>query len=170
MRYFVLCLMMFVEVQAWAYPCPATFRQDPQAQETVQWLSRFGGQTDFPNCHIEITTCDPGELGPEQAPLAELYIVDAKGREAYLPISLVAEGTPKIETSIRLRERSLYYIKKDRFEEPEFGRTEAYRLEIRTEPKDLQVLRGLDLGTYSTNKKIHTPDGNQSRWYNCGEG
>jgi hypothetical protein len=137
-------------------------------QVVQSWLQRFQGQSDIPNCHLEITACNPNEPRTTGATIGELFLIDKEGRQAYLPLMVADKGDRKIQTQIESSQRRLKYIKFDRYFEEEFGRTEAYRLEIRLDSTGEHIQR-LDLGTYATRKKLHQPNGNESRWYNCGE-
>ncbi|MBX3022676.1 MAG: hypothetical protein KF799_13470 [Bdellovibrionales bacterium] len=169
MNKLILFLMTMASVSVLAYPCPKAIETDPQTIGAKRWLERFQGQHQMRGCQVEITVCNEQEPHVVGGPLAEVYILDEAGREAYLPLVPVAEDTPRMQASMQIHRRSLYYLKKDSFHEPELGRTEVYRLELKTEWDNLDKFNHVSLGTYSTNRRLRHRNGNESRWYNCGE-
>ncbi len=168
MRIAFLVLMFLAGTQALAYPCPADLEAVKAKRLLHNWVSQFKGQHVIAGCKVEFTACNPLEPRGDGQMLAELYIVDYRRREAYLPLIIVPSGNPKVRTSLEAYPKSLFYIKWDYFYEKEFGETETYRLDIRLTEKG-NAIESIDLGTYSTNKALDLPGGTQSRWYNCGK-
>jgi hypothetical protein len=153
----------------WAYPCPQNLSLHKEGQTAYQWMKKIKGQWNLKNCRLEITVCNGQEPSNAQNLIGELYLIDEAGREAYLPVTVMEKPLPKIKTQVKEGRRWFYYFRSDRFYEQDLGRTEAYRLEVRMSRKDPSQLEGLDLGTYSTHHQLNQPNGNDSRWYNCGE-
>jgi hypothetical protein len=141
--------------------------READAKALYSWLSRFKGQFDMPGCHVEIVACDPSSLD-DNSLIGEVYIVGTDKREAYIPVAYIKTQPAELKTVVDASKRIVNYIKVDRYYEPEFGKTEIAQLELRVDQKT-GALRRLDIGTYSTNKALHQPNGNQSRWYNCGD-
>jgi len=160
-------IFIFFSCWTYAYPCPSVVSQDENAKALHDWLVRFKGQFDMPGCHVEILACD-ASVTDDHSLIGEVYIIDADKREAYVPVAYVKSQPAKLKTVVDASRRIINYIKVDRYYEPEFGDTEIAQLELRVDQKTGQ-LRRLDIGTYSTNKALHQPNGNQSRWYNCGD-
>ena len=163
-RYLIL-LFLLTPLNLWAYACPSALEAKPESVEIYSWLERFQGQQTVGRCTVEITACDINIERTAGGILGEIYVVDENKREAYLPI-LWSERNSRIQTELEAGNKYLHYVKYDYFFEPEYGRTESYRLELRLNSKG-NALGELNLGTYATRKKLHSPDGNQSRWYNC---
>lgn len=168
MKILIWLMLSIYGLNSWAYSCPADVNTNPNAKAVFAWMSRFQGKQNMRGCYVEITVCDPNEAHEGGAVIGEIYIVDDKQREAYLPLTTVNGEAGKIKTSIEAYNKNFYYIKFDYYFEPEFGRSEAYRLDLHLDPSG-QYLKSLALGTYATRKKIHSPSGNRSRWYNCGD-
>ncbi len=164
----VLVLILLLHAPAWSYPCPADLESTKNKKVLHDWLMRLKGHRMIEGCQIEITACNPEEPRSNGQTLGELFLIDNRSREVYLPLTIAEPKDSKIRTSLEAYPKSFFYIKWDYYYEEEFGRTETYRLDIRM-TKDGQGMRSLDLGTYSTNKALNGSDGNQSRWYNCGE-
>ncbi len=161
-------ILLMINSQASAYPCPADLEQVANKLTLHNWISRFVGIHSLPGCTLEIRACDRQEPRSENQLLAEIYIVDSQNREVYLPMIVVPIQNPKIDTEMEIYSKNFYYLKRDKFYESEFGRTETYRLGISLN-RDSSAIKTLDLGTYSTYKALRNrPDGNQSVWYNCG--
>jgi hypothetical protein len=154
MKTWILPALLFSSV-AGAYTCPPSMT-DKQSK-LQQWLEPWRGVHEMPGCRVEITVCAPGGEEDTGAVLAEVYVTDDKGREAYLPLTYA--DSAKIETRARYYPRTLNYLKRDKFREEEYGRTETSRLEI-TLARDRSGIKSLDLGLYATNKPL--------RWFNCG--
>lgn len=151
--------LYFFTGSAWAYHCPT--EMTAQQEELRKWFEPLRGTYEIRNCRVEITVCAP-ESGEEANPIvAEVYIVDHRGREAYLPLNLA--DSQKISARAEFYRRTLFYIKRDKYYETEFGRTETSRLQI---VLDENGIKSLDLGMYATNKRLRGPSA--SRWYNCG--
>lgn len=164
----LICLLVSVICgTSWAYSCPEDFETNKKKKAFHSWLQRFEGHLSMKGCEIEITLCNPNEGGDQHSMIGEIYVVDSHDREVYLPLNLVEKGNPKIRTSLEAHPRTLFYIKYDYYFEEEYGKTESYRLDIRLERKTGQI-KSIDLGTYSTKKKVKSENGNESRWYNCG--
>lgn len=153
---------------AWSYPCPTDLESHREKKALHEWLIRLRGHRMIEGCKIEITACDPSEARTESQILGEVYVVDFRNREAYLPMTIADTANPKIRTQLKAYPNSFFYTKWDYYYESQFGRTETYRLDIRM-TRDGRGVRSLALGTYSTYKALNHPNGNQSRWYNCGE-
>lgn len=149
-----------------AYPCPGVVQAEPQAGQLQAWMARWQGRMQVGECQVEITACDLNQGAGSSSTIGEIYIVDKEGREAYLPLSWIGAGHSEGKTQLEMYEKRLSYVKYDYVFEDEYGRTEAYRLDMRVN-LDTGSIRTIDLGTYATRKKLHMPDGNQSRWYNC---
>lgn len=160
MKAILFLLLLIPSVRCWAYSCPSA---SPEDQRIHQWLSRFQGQMDLGECRIEIILCNPNDVRPGSSPLAEILITDSFGREIYAPIYSQSQSHPNLKVRHILNRRMFHYEYKDLFFEQEEGRTEVYRLELRTKWNDTTDLEQLDLGKYSTNK-------GRSIWYNCGVG
>ena len=165
MNRFFLFLIVFAPLQVWAYPCPMDFEKNSESFKIFSWLEHFQGQQAIGRCTVGITACDAKAERTVSGILGEIYVIDEDKREAYLPV-LWAENNPRLQTELEVGSKYLHYVKYDYFFEEEYGRTEAYRLELRLNARG-DGLAGLDLGTYATRKKLHSPDGNESRWYNC---
>lgn len=164
----VSIFFLFLGSKTWAYSCPHNWALNPEAVELHGWLQSLKGLRDLQNCQLEITACDPAQPEGIGSNLGEVFIVDSANREVYLPVSFVKDKVGHLTTMIKTSPFRLNYVKYDRYFEAEFGRTEAYRLSIRLHSKT-GLIRSVDLGTYSTHKKLNHANGNQSRWYNCGE-
>jgi len=150
-----------------AYPCPEIIKTDGRAERLRNWAERWQGVHAIGACRVEITACTAAEGAGSGAVIGELLVTDGAGREAYLPLSVIEPDSRFGRTRLRFYADRLSYLKYDYLFEEEFGRTEAYRLDVRV-TADGAALRRLDLGTYATRKKLHGPGENQSRWYNCG--
>lgn len=150
-----------------AYSCPADFDVDQRKKVFHDWIGRFKGRFSLKGCQVEITVCDPKMARTEGSMIGEIFLVDRRGREAYLPLHLVSKGNPKIRTSLQAHPKTLYYLKYDYFYEEELGQTEGYQLDLRLEPGTGEI-KDIDLGIYASHKKLKRPDGTKSRWYNCG--
>lgn len=155
MKSWLLPALLFSSVAA-AYTCPPAMTE--RQAKLQRWLEPWRGVHEFNGCRAEITVCEPGQEEGAGTVLAEVYVTDDKRREAYLP--LTAADTEKIETRASYYPRTLNYLKRDKFKEEEYGRTETTRLEI-TLMRDRSAIKTLDLGLYATNKPL--------RWFNCGD-
>lgn len=153
---------------AWGYPCPRDLETSKDKKTLHDWLVRLRGHRMIEGCKIEVTACDATEPRSDSQILGEIYVVDFRNREAYLPLLIADRKNEKIQTQLKAYPNSFFYIKWDYYYENELGQTETYRLDIRM-TRDGRGVRSLDLGTYSTNKALNQPNGNRSRWYNCGE-
>lgn len=166
MKILLSLVVLFAHV-AQAYPCPSSVSRDADAKLLHDWLMRFAGKFQMPGCQVEILACDEDQID-DNSLIGEVYVIDQKKREAYIPVVYVKSQPAKLKTMVDASKRIIDYIEVDRFYEPEFGKTELYQLELRSDKKTGK-LRRLDIGTYSTNKALHQTNGNQSRWYNCGD-
>lgn len=165
---FILTVILLINAQTWAYSCPTDLEQTPTKLNLHNWLNRFVGIRQLRGCTLEIRVCDPLEPRTENQMLAEIYIMDSQNREVYLPLIIVSSDNSKMDTELEIYSKTLFYLKRDKFYESEFGRTETYRFEISLD-RDGSTIKSLDIGVYSTNKALRNrPDGNQSVWYNCG--
>lgn len=144
-----------------AYNCPAGMTADQE--KLRRWLHPWGGTHELQNCRVEVTVCTAGPTDDDTQIVAEVFIIDAKGREAYVPISLAQ--SEKIEAQADFYPRTMFYLKRDKYYETQNGRTETSRLEITLNKKGIE---SLDLGVYATKKRLRGPS--KSRWYNCGLG
>ncbi len=169
MKHLAIAAMILWVGSAWAYSCPKDLQNTRRAVELHHWLNHFQGRLQVGGCQIEITACDLSAEPGISSMIGEIYIVDKRGREAYLPLSYIPPGSREGETHIQFFKQRLVYLKRDKLYEEEYGRTEVYRLDMRVSPDYTRIVK-LDLGTYATNKKLNMPNGNQSRWYNCFEG
>lgn len=168
MKTVLAILLLLCASQAFAYPCPSDMETNKTKRNLYSWISRFKGTHGLSGCAIEITACNPTEARSDSQVLAEVYVVDRRRREAYLPVTIAESTNTKIHTTSHPYRKALYYVKSDYFYEPELGRTETYQLDLLLDEKTTR-LESLDLGTYSTNKALHGEDGNQSRWWTCGK-
>lgn len=168
-RIFAVSVFLFGSL-AWGYPCPRDMENVRTKSTLYNWLAALRGLRMVEGCKIEITTCNPSEPRTDSQILGEVYVVETDGhqREAYLPLIIAAPNNPKIQTRLESFTRRFHYTKWDYFYEPMEGQTETYRLDVRMTADGLGM-HSLDLGVYATNKATNSPDGNQSRWYNCGQ-
>lgn len=164
MNKLLMLTLMLLSLRCFAYPCPVDVESNAKAKAIRGWMSELQGKQNLKNCYLEITVCDPAEAG-ESPVIGEVYIVDEDKREGYLPLTVATLGDEKMKTKLDASSFAFYYIKYDYYFEEEFGRTEASRLDIHLD--EHRLLRSIDLGLYATRKKIHSPDGNESRWYSC---
>ncbi len=157
-KLFVLILACW-NCAAAAYNCPSQLTSEQE--ELRLWLHPWGGVHEIQNCRVEITVCTKGKGDDFSQVVAEIFIKDAKGREAYVPLTL--GQSDKIEAHAAIYPRTMYYIVRDKYFEAENGRSETIRLEM-VVAKD--GIKSLDIGQYATNKRLRGPSA--SRWYNCG--
>jgi hypothetical protein len=168
MKTFLILLAALTSIQTLAYPCPADLVQNKKKKSLHDWLSRIEGTHHIKGCSVEVTLCNPNEPPTDNQILAEVFVRARRQREAYLPITVAAKSDRKIQTQIQSYSRTLVYEKRDLYYEKELGREEFYQLEVVFKSPSSRDIEYLDLATYSTNKALNMPDGNQSRWYNCG--
>lgn len=173
MTKFLFVSIFFFPLLSSAYMCPAYLKGNESALKAWEFVQRFQGRFQLGKCQIEILACDGwgdgGSEGKMNSPIAEILIVDHKGREAYTAISYPVEQGSYISTVTKASRRRLHYEKKDRLYEDEFGRTEVTRLEFKTHYGDEERLKYIHLGTYSTNNALNDSNGNDSMWYICEE-
>jgi hypothetical protein len=155
---FVLTFILW-NYSALAYNCPTDLTPDQEALR--KWLHPWGGVHEIQNCRVEITVCAKGKVEDHSQVVAEIYIVDAKGREAFVPLTL--NLSEKIEARANFYPQTMYYLNRDKYFEEESGRTETTRLEMVVHKAGIL---SLDVGQYATNKRLSGPSA--SRWFNCG--
>ncbi len=163
MKAAVMCLVIFVSSRVYAYSCPLDLYQSKKIQKIYDFIESIKSQKVLYNCDIEITLCEKNDVVDLTAPLAELYVRDGLGREKYLPVTF-SDKNLKQGFKYVINNKILYYEKVDKNYEEVFGRTEFQRLEIGLSKSGI---RSMELGTYSTNKKLKQPNGNQSEWIIC---
>lgn len=151
--------------QAYAYNCPSYLESHPDAQKAYEWLLRFEGTRELAGCHLEIVVCDPSATPKHYSPLAEVYIKTPEGRDVYLAVDFT--DSDEITSELITNSRTFHYLKRDRYYETVEGRTEVWRLEIRTLWGDKSELDLAELGVYTTNRQLNQANGNDSRWYVC---
>ncbi len=167
MKTFLLFACLSVSFTALAHPCPEYLKLNSRALQALEFLQRWPRTFRLGKCRIEVFTCKGWQTTSSTVPMAEILILDEKGREAYASIQYPQEESPYFETKTLTQQKMLHYEKVDRFYEAEFGRTEALRLELVTDWKNPQELKLLELGLYSTNHQLKGPDGNTSEWFRC---
>lgn len=163
----LLFLLLIYGLPAFSYNCPSSMASNKMAQKTHSWMERFKGQFDVHGCYVELVTCEISDDPDESAPVGEVFIQTPDGREAYVEIDFPNSETDRFKTQTKVNKRTLSYIRKDRYFEPVNGRTEVWRLEIRTLWDDLNQLDVTELGIYGTNRALNQPNGNDSRWFVC---
>jgi hypothetical protein len=155
MKNWIWPALLLFSSAATAYTCPSGMNEEQAKLQ--RWLEPWRGVHELKGCRIEITVCAPDQTEETGAVLAEVYVTDDKGREAYVP--LTGTDSARIQSRARYYPRTLNYLKRDKYREAEFGRTETTRLEI-TLMRDRSGIESLDFGIYATNKPL--------RWLNCG--
>src|SRR4051794_12232553 len=113
MKNIFLFLILALHLNGWSYTCPQVLKSDVQAQRVFRWLNQLKGSFDLANCKVEITACDPLELGPRNPYIGEIYLVEQSGREAYLPVTVVTAEDSKMKTVVEESKRILNYLKVD---------------------------------------------------------
>jgi hypothetical protein len=158
---------ILMPLAAQAYECPKYIQNNAKALKALDFVKRFKGQFQLGKCQVEILTCEGWTEDDKSNPIAELLIVDGKGREVYATMSYPEFESEYISTKTSVSKRRLHFEKKDRLFEEEFGRTEVIRLEFKTEYGDEDQLQFIELGTYSTNHALNNSNGNDSKWFIC---
>lgn len=169
MRQLLVFILIFTTYSTQAYDCPQYLEQRSDAKKTLQWLKNFEGLRQVGECQVEIILCKESTTYNQAAPLGEILVIDDKGREAYISIDFPEKNSPVFSTKIKSHSRMLNINKKDRFYEEINGRTEVWRLEMRTGWFDTRQLKAFELGIYSTNNQLNQSNGNDSYWYTCYE-
>jgi len=164
----MLIKMLLLSVLTWADYCPEYLYESESALKAYNFLAALDQNLRFKKCDVEIVLCDKStkEKGLLTSPVAKVYIIDSLGREAYLPITF-DDGLDLVHQDSLVNKRTFYYEKKDTNYEPELGRTEFYRFEIRKKWGSDTEIERIELGVYSTNTQLNHSSGNDSHWYIC---
>jgi len=152
----------------WAYYCPESVYTDQRASEVHDYLSEVDQALFFNNCEVEILLCDKSdvEFSEKSAPVAEIFILDDKGREAYLPIVFDVDDIRQ-RVKLILNKITFHYQRKDTNYEDQLGRTENYRFEMRKEAGSAGGVEIVELGIYATYTQLNQSNGNDSHWFVC---
>lgn len=164
--FFVLFLFLGTAVRA--YDCPSQLTSHPSARKAYDWLKKFKGTRQLHGCTLEITLCQESTSTQDSAPLGEILLIDAKKREVYVPLVFPNEDENFFTAKAQSHSRMFHYFKKDRFYEEENGRTEVWRLELRTLWDNPTTLNLVEIGVYTTYSQLNHPNGNDSHWSVCG--
>jgi hypothetical protein len=151
-----------------AYPCPERVFQDQDAQKSVAWLKRFQGLHSLHGCRLEIQVCDPEQGQSANAPLGEILLVTSAGEELYVRMELPPTVDPQLAVKVKAHKRAFTYRSRDKYYEETSGRQEFTQVELQTQWDELNELKQIELGLYSSTTRLNQPNGNQSHWFRCG--
>jgi hypothetical protein len=160
--------LLLLTIYTWSYYCPQSVYTNKKASKAHDYLRMVEKDLQFSNCEVEIALCEKSEseVSPDSTPVAEIYIVDDKGREAYLPMTF--EGSWfRNRLKVVVNDTTLHYRIRDRNYEPELGRTEFYRFEMRKVWGSFYDVEAVELGLYATNTQLNQSNGNDSHWFVC---
>lgn len=169
MKIFIFFFILTHTIFAQAYECAKQMESSEKARSAHAFLEKWQGAFQLGFCQVEIYLCQGLAQEESAVPMAEILVTDGKGREVYVPLQIPREESAILFIDMILNKRTFHYEKTDKLYEQEFGRTEVTRLELTTDWTDLQKLKRLEIGMYSTNHKLSSPDGNQSEWFICEE-
>lgn len=165
MRTFLFLFLWSLSLQAMAYSCPNYLKENSKALKVLDFIKSRQGQFTLGSCQVEIITCEEWEETNTLTPVAEILIIDRLGREAYMVLNYPQKETSFFSTKTQLNKKMLHYEKVDKLYEQEFGRTEATRFEMILDSDG--KFKKIELGLYSTYKKLNQANGNDSMWIVC---
>lgn len=167
MKTIIFMIIIANSIGVMAYSCPNYIKLNPKAMKALEFMQKRQGQFMLGKCKVEVVVCEGWEETETTLPIAEVLVLDSLGREAYATIVYPQTETAYLSTKTEMNKYMIHYEKTDKFFEEEFGRTEALRLEmIAAGPSNFARI---EMGLYSTHKKLNGPDGNESEWFICSD-
>lgn len=147
--------------------CSQYVARDAKMARALEFLRRYEGSYTLGKCQIELQVC--GEISVENdrgEMVADLLIVDERGREFYAPIYFLRSVSDRFWFELRNGRIMLHYRYEDRLPNPYTSGVESIHLEILSEWDD-PALNVIQMGYYLKKDYIEKNRKHRYQWVHC---